>query len=159
MNFTKQDIQKLITLLGRHGVKDSQFKKADVLSEDARVPVIDDGINQTASARLMSKWVAKNIDLSDVFVNIEGRESTNLESLLAELSVAAGAFVTPDGQYLIAEMLKCNKKFRGVQYTDFGLLLEQFISAFDELYSKFDAIKYADYDDITEIITTISTNS
>ena len=128
MNFTKQDIQKLAQMLSRLSVKDSQFVKANTLSAEARVPVLDDGVNKTASARLMAKWVAKNINLGEVPVNINGAESDDLLNLLAELVAKSGVYVTPEGQWLVAETLKCNKEFEGTLYTNFSDLLDQLIA-------------------------------
>ena len=153
MNFTRQDIQKLSSMLGRLSVKDSQFTKATVLSEEARVPVLDDGVNKTASAKLLSKWVAKNINLADIVINLNGADSSNLLSLLSELISKAGTPVTIDGQWLLAELLKCNKEFMGQTYTNFEDLLLQMIDAIEELYGLFESIKYAKPADIERIFT------
>lgn len=153
MNFTKQDIQKLSNMLGRLSVKDSQFPKATALSEEARVPVLDDGVNKTASAKLLSKWVAKNINLADIVINLNGADSSNLLDLLSELISEVGVPKTPEGQWFLAEMLKCNKVFMGQTYTKFEDLLLQMIDAIEELYSLFESIKYAEPADIERIFT------
>lgn len=150
MNFTKQDIQKLSSMLSRLSVKDSQFPKAKILSEDARVPVLDDGINQTASAKLLSKWVAKNIDLSDIFVQLNGAESSNLLSLLAEILRYAKTYKTDNGQWLVAEQLICNQTFMNQDYNLFSDLLPQILRAIEDIYLR---LKYAEPADIERIFT------
>jgi hypothetical protein len=145
-------------MISRLSVKDSQFVKANTLSAETRVPVLDDGVNKTASARLMAKWIAKNINLEEIPITLNGVESDDLFNALAEILSYAkygggggGGFTTDIG---------CGQggiTFFNTLYTGLHDLLLQIVSRLQEHETKLTSL--LDYASQSDIATILNSNN
>jgi len=89
MNFTKQDLQKILDYIRKQSIADSEFPQTTSVSSTAEVPILSDGANKRVTVKQMADAAGKFMNLSNVPINIEKATAKNLKSLLEDLVSAA----------------------------------------------------------------------
>jgi hypothetical protein len=118
------------------------------------VPVLDDGVNKTASARLMAKWIAKNIVLEEIPINLNGVNSDDLFHALAEILSYAknGSDNNKEGTIVGLSCGLSGIMFSNTLYTQFYDLVLQMVSRLEEHETKLaNLLDYASSLDVSNI--------
>ena len=134
---TKQDLQKIITLISSQSVKDSRFPMATsaVSDDNTQIPVLQNGKNRLMKLDMLVKYVNSNTSLSEMPISVDWSDKDTLGDLLGELYECAvsGSYVDDEGnrKALIAANVGYTKQ--GTEYTNVKWALDDIINTLDVL--------------------------
>lgn len=102
---TKQDLQKILAIIAKQSMKDTQFPAAKALTGDESVAVVQGGNNRLTTMIQLVNYVAKAVNVSDAVVDVPGWKRGTVKQLLSDLYTLATAPRDENGDPITAETL------------------------------------------------------
>ena len=134
---TKEDIQKIITLVSKMSVKDSSFPlmTSVIQGDDVRVPVLSNNKNRLMKLEFLTKYVNSNIELSSLPIDVAWSDNKTFGAVLNDLYEIANSkkVIGPDGKPV--DLIAAN-----VDYTKEGTPYLKVKDALDSIIDTLDRI-------------------